>query len=979
VSAIVLLSGAVFGQGTSSQYSDYKWATKLADAPYGFDDMAESVFNRMASSSKVEEKLLGRTGIADLKRKQARSAVGLDAKLKLLDEAIVAIRGVKKEWPNKAAPEYFDVIFKVADMLQQRGEIAMESALDPATAPAKSDELKNKASGDFTEAKTDLDAIRQQFKNVSAETDRANWEVRAQAWLTYNTLLIAEAEAAKDGSVQQGTALAEAARELDDFVLEHESGDDVQSMLYALFGQIYSGKVARLRKEMDKAIASYESVLGYVKWDTGGEIDGAVQNLVELAYLEMLSGLNAERRFEDTRAKGEEMERRFVAKKMDVGVRGRAARVEFARACFEAGDFGRALVVSSEVARAGRNDPSAIRAAKLISQVIASAPDKRQFDPEVLLNAAKGAYQESLADPTKRGEAVAYYRMAIPLLDRIKDEKLRYETAVSAWIRYADCLQSDGLLLEAALACIEGYRATWVAKKDLLQAEDAKAEVNRLFTKLKRAAEEFNRETKSPEGAKLTAEFNDLLAKHAPPDSVFSPGDIKFEEAQKLEREGKLDEAIKAYHEVSGKPPEYKDGLGGRFVERAIVKANGCAATAAKKLMEKRDPKALAALEAAVTGFEAYLKLAADPNRKETDPTKVQARKDAQAEAKWRLSDLKIDLAAAQTDEAKKKQMCRDVVTLLVNFEQLHPEQQNLAIFAAANRVEALLLAGDITQAKAAFVGLEKIGATHLKMGEVANKLGKAIKAGVDERKKALDPKNVAEIEKLFPEAIEAAGYYKTWLLQPGNGKSQKVLANWEAVARMYFDHGGLSAAADLYREILEKFGSLSSSKPDDLNRCRYYLARANDKLAEQLVIEGKDASRLFAETGALMSDFLMKDDSRYKAARDVWRIAARTWGGFLFKKGANLTYFPGLGDYAKAFDVWKSKIKVAAESGSEDWWEATFYQYYLALKEADINKDQKAKDDLQKSFKSLRSTSSGEFGGGKWRDAFLWLERQIL
>ena len=979
LSAMVLFSAAVFGQGTPSPYSDYKWASALSAAPYGFDDMAETVFLRMSESPKVEEKLLGRTGIADLKRKQSRTAPGLDAKLKLLDEAIGSIRAVKKEWPNKASHEYFDVIFKVAEFLQQRGETAMEAALDPATPETKSDELKNKASGDFTEAKTDLDSVRQQFKNASPETDRENWHTRAQAWLTYNTMLIAEAEAAKDGSVQQGTALAEAARELDDFVLEHESGDDIQSMVYALFGQIYSGKVARLRKEMDKAIASYESVLGYVKWDAAGAIDGSVQQLVELAYLEMLSGLNGDRRFEDSRTKGEEMERRIVVKKIDVGVRGRAARVEFARACFESGDFGRALVVAGEVSRAGRNDPSALRAAKLISQIIASAPDKRQFDPEVLLNAAKGAYQESLSDPTKRADAIAYYRMAIPLLDRITNEKLRYETAVSAWLRYADSLQSDGLLLEAAHACIEGYRSTWVVKKDLLQADDAKAEVNKLFTKIKRISEEFTRETKSAEGAKLTAEFNDLLAKNAPPDSVFSPGDLKFDEAAKLEREGKLTEAMAAYQEVSGKPPEYKDGLGGRFVEKAIVKANGCASKLAKKALEKKKPEAPALIEAAVTGFEAYLKLATDPTRVETDPTKLQARKDAQAEAKWLLSDLKLDLALVSTDEVKKKQICREVVTLLVNFEQLHPEQQNLAIFAAANRVEAHIYAGEIAAAKAAYPALEKIGGANLKMGEVANKLGKVIKTSYDEKKKALDPtKQAAEIERLHPEALEAAGYYKAWLIQAGNSKAQNVLSNWEAVARMYFDAGGHAAAAEIYREVLEKFGNLASAKADDLNRCRYFLARANDRSAEQMILESKDASRLLAETGQLMADHLMKEDSKYKNARDVWRIAARTWGGFLYKKGANLTYFTALGDYAKAFDVWKSKIKVAAEQGSEDWWEATFYQYYLASKEAEINNDAAAKDLLRKSFKSLRSTSSGEFGGGKWKEYFQWLEPKL-
>jgi hypothetical protein len=983
LSAVLALAAVpIRAQQQASPFSDYKWASGLAGPPFGFDDMAETVFNRMINEPgrSASERLLGRSGIADLKRKQARAAPDHVSKQSLFDGAVEAMRAVKKEWTDKTSPDYFDVVFKLTDVLQQRGEAAMEYALDPTTSPETSEQIKEKARGDFTAAKTELDAVRQQFRDADYERQTDQWRLRARAWLYYCIMLYSEATAAKEGSLQQGTALDEAVRELDDFILEYDSADNDESMIGSLFGTIYRGKVARARDNLENAVASYESVLNFIRWDQPGTVSGVVQLIAEQAYFELLDALNLARRFEDARERGEKMEARFAAKQMQPGVFGRAARVEFARSCFETGDFGRALVVSSEVASEGRNDPSGIRAAKLIAAIIAAAPDKRRFDPEILLSAAKGAYTEAVTNPEKRGDAIAYYRMALPLLDKIADEKKRYETAVDAWLRYADLLQSDGLLLEAAHACAEGYRATWGQKKEALNSEEGKANVGRLFTKLKRVSEEYARSTKQPSGQKVMDEFNALLMRVPPPDNVaISPGDVRFDEAQKLEREGKLEEAIAVYQEVSGKPPEYKDGLGGRYAERSIVKANGCAAKIAKRMRDKKDPGAPAAMERALSGLEGFIRLAEDAGKPETDPTKVQQRRDALAEAKWQLSDLRLDLAEFAKEEAEKAKLYRAVLDILAGFEAKHKEQSQMFPFAIANRIEAAIGLNDLARAKTEYAALKAAAPDHAKFGEMANKLGLAIRKVADEKRKTLDPKkDAAAIDALAPHYLESAGYYRDWLLQTGSSGA-KTLGNWQAIGRMFFEGGDLAAAADILRQGLERFANVSTAKPEELQICRYYLVRANDAIAEKLVREDKDASRLFSENGRLLADHLMTETSKYKNARDVWRIAARTWGGFLYEQqSGNLRYYAGVGDFARAFDVWRNYVKRSAENGSDEYWESTFYEYYLRFKLAEASGKQDDLKQIRQHFQSLKVTQP-LLGGPRYKPWFEWLDRALL
>ncbi|HYC78121.1 MAG TPA: hypothetical protein VEI02_10890 [Planctomycetota bacterium] len=991
-SAVLLLACSAAVAQSASKYSDYEWAEALAGPPFGFDDMAEVIFTKMtsdASRSEVE-KLQGRMGVANLKRKQARNATGIDSKLKLFDEAVKAIKEVKKEWPDKQKDEYFDVVFRAVDFLQDRGELAMESALDPETDPSKVDSLKQKASSDFTEAKNDLASIREQFKDAKedgSEAEVAKWRLKNRAWFTYCVMLYSEAMAAKDGSVQQGQSLSEAANQLEEFILHNEDDENVEKMLGALYGQVWRGKVLRASKNIPEALTSFEGPIAVVRWDNKAPLDEVTQGLVELAYFELLDTLNAERRFDDARVKGEELEARAKLKQMTLGVRGRAARVEFARACFETGEVSRALEVAGEIARDGKNDPSGQRATKLIAQIISSTPDKSQFSPVVLLNAARGAYVDRATDATKREEAIVYFRMALPLLGQIKSEAERVQAAAEAWFKYGYCLMEKDLLLEAANAFAEGYRTTWGARKELLQNDEGKQYAGELFTRWKKTAEEFQRRTKSPQAQAMLDEFSLASRNMPPPDTLaFSPGDAAFEEAAKLEKAGKFQEAADKYQEVCGKPPEFTDGLGGRYKERAIVKLGVCRMQVAKRLADKRNPEAEGALKAAVASLDGFLKRVEDPRFTETDPLKLEERKVAQAEARWRISDAYLSLAEIAKDDAAKRAHLAAAVKAVEGFEATFAGQQSLAMFAVANRVEALIALEQLPKAEEEYLVVKKLGADHAKVAETAQRLGKALRDGAEAKKKGLDPKiQQMQIDALKPQFLRAASYYREWIRNPG-GQAAKKFDNWSAVAYYFFDAGDMASAAELYRAALDQFGNTTKADPGQLQAARYYLLRANDQMVDELVSEQKDPTRLLSENARLLSDHLMKPTPegaataggkkfQYHLQLDVLRIAGRTWGGFMVRRGGAWAYLPAMGEYQKALEVWNDIYK-RAERGSDLDWESTFYRYYLLHKLNQLSNSNL--DQVKKLFATLAATTQRDFGGPKWKPWFEWLERQL-
>ena len=111
-----------------AQFGDYEWARGLT-REYAFDDMAEKVFNDLLSGPGRTgvEKQQGRLGLAEMKQLQARTAGDLETALVLFEEARTLMQGAVKDWPEKNALEYYQAIFSLADLLQERGEMAMNA------------------------------------------------------------------------------------------------------------------------------------------------------------------------------------------------------------------------------------------------------------------------------------------------------------------------------------------------------------------------------------------------------------------------------------------------------------------------------------------------------------------------------------------------------------------------------------------------------------------------------------------------------------------------------------------------------------------------------------------------------------------------------------------------------------------------------------------------------------------------------------
>ena len=102
--------------------------------------------------------------------------------------------------------------------------------------------------------------------------------------------------------------------------------------------------------------------------------------------------------------------------------------------------------------------------------------------------------------------------------------------------------------------------------------------------------------------------------------------------------------------------------------------------------------------------------------------------------------------------------------------------------------------------------------------------------------------------------------------------------------------------------------------------------------------------------------------------------MGAVIYGGYFIKEGLQVKWIPALGQWKKAYELWKL-LRGRAESGSDDWWNATFYLFYTVIQDRKT-RGQKVVD-IRKAFESLKATSP-DLGGAKWKPLFEWLDRQI-
>ena len=320
-----------------AQFGDYEWARGLTKE-FGFDDMAESVFNDLVGGAarSAVEKQQGRLGLAEMKQVQARGTSDLETQLGLFDEARKLMQSAVGSWPEKNTIAYYEAIFSLAELLQERGERAMTAVTGNKVDKAKAAEITKTAESDYSRAEMELKKVRDAMGEPDPAEARQKWRVKNRAWYLMCLLKYNKALTGKPNSAKRTIALNDAAMMLEEFILENET-DDNEAMLGALYGYIQLGRVRAALQEPDEAIGNFSSVIDQIVWedpdDSNYRLHPSIQGLAELSYFRLLEYLNEEKRYAETMRYGVEMEQRFKGMALAFKKLGRAARVEPSLTC----------------------------------------------------------------------------------------------------------------------------------------------------------------------------------------------------------------------------------------------------------------------------------------------------------------------------------------------------------------------------------------------------------------------------------------------------------------------------------------------------------------------------------------------------------------------------------------------------------------------------------------------------------------------
>jgi hypothetical protein len=976
VLAVLLAAvAAAPGQG----YTDYEWAKGLA-REYGFDDIAERILEAMVKGGgrSAADQQMGRLGLAELKASQAQRTGDLAAQLALYEEARQIMQQVVGSIQDRNSPEYQKAIFAYVDLLQEKGEKAMSAVADGRVPEEKADEIRRSANADYARAEGELEKIRTTLAGADASQNREKWRLRNRAWYSLCLLQLNKAMTHRKGGAQRALELAKCRQTLEEFILENENSDDDEALLGALYGYILMGQVCKELGEEHDAIAYFSSVFDQI--DFSSRLHPAVQPLFERALYHLFSYQNELKRFDSVKARGKDVEERYRKFGMEFGLYGRAARVALAQARLQTGDMNGALAIAAQVTEAGGNDGAARLANQLISDILGSAQDKTQFSADIVASAARGAYSRG---KEKREEALRYYQLVTQLLDKVRNEQDRSELGAEAWYRIGSIHYLEDRFLEAAAAYREGALKFASVKKDDLGSN--------LVKYWQRSLELAFRATGSAEAKRLLDQCKEwqvqsgVGATKARGSILYDQGRDLEAEALALDRDGKSEEALAAYDKALQKFRE-SVAAGGPDQERALIKAAKIGQRVGKIHLRRKDKaRALPLIAKARDEFESFLRFAADPAQKLTDPQLIAGRESARAEARYNIAEGNRILAEDESDPEVRRKLNEQSEAILDGFEKDHAGQRSLALFAVAERLAARLALGKLEAAEADLLVLKGLDPTHTLTVRAILDVGKALRTDAEAALNQAIGKarpgdgpawTAVEASAAFQAARPAwkrvCDHYRDWLLV---GPSERF-SDWDAVSAMYWMGGFMEEAGDLVAQALQRF-DLSKASKDDLVKlqARGLVAWVRQAQAKDAAGDADGAGRLWNQAGRA-ADVLMTDE-RYGKMPPMIRLAAITYGGYVGRQQGLPKLFPALGKPGKALSLWENLTRRGQATGDHDLrWEGTFYHYLTAMQQqkAEGRGDLRA---LRERLISLEATSP-ELGGEQWKPLFDWLKRQM-
>lgn len=970
-----------------AQYSDYDWAMAL-HKEFEFDDMAESILTDMVEGSDrtATERQQGRLGLAELRASQAREEGDVDKRLELFARARDIMGQAIKQWPDKDTDAYYQAVFAYKDVLQERGEAALEASQKMTYPEDRRQKYKDEANNDFLKAEILLTDIMDRYEDVTlgeSETSRRKWFRRARAW--YDLCYLSYQKALTLQKVDQLETLIEAARQTEDFILEMER-DDPRAMLIALYGYLLAGRIQAAMENHDSAMSFYLSVTEnpLVIWER--KLEPAVQGLMERAYWLLLSHLNDRQRYEDTVKYGRAMVERWEKLDMRFGSRGRGAYVQLAEALFRLGSTNEALDIATDVAETGSEDASGVLANRLIAEIIAATPDKSRFSPGVILSAAQGAWSRG---EEFRDEAVRYYRILLQVVDQIEDEAARADAGGEAWYRLAYAAYRKDQVLRAAFLAREGARRHTASKTWA-------PELVKLW---ERGVALFRNRAGTESGRRLVQECQSWqLANAGKLDMRISQGEIYYEQAgqqeakaERLAESGNIEAAVEAYEEAAalyGKSAE----AGGPDKERAMTKMARTKLNTGRIYLERgQNAEAVRLMEEAKKDFHAYLEFARDPRNELTRADFKMAREDAVAQARYFIARANSLLDNVVEDPGKREALAEETVEVLRGFADDHsPERQKSLVLASLLlRLFAQLDLGHVEDARSTYMRMRAIdpSADNTRKGGavVAKRLREPLKEEWEELTGGVDPDEPAAwaevrekpgFEELRAELMKVNNLYRDWLKSSKKASSDPT--NWYAISKYYWDLAAWPQAAELLQEALSRFNNSAKADPKRLRFMRYWLLVALFNQAKSASIEGDTdkAARLWREAGEL-ADRLLEAD-RKVSADEVRRMAAIIYGGFVHDApGRPITWYPATGRYDKALELWNTIREISRAKGQSDdtYYEANFYLFHTAFRKR--RADGEPIDDIKKRIEQQEMVIG--FGGPKWERYYRWLKDEML
>lgn len=979
-----------------SKYNDYTWARGLYKE-FGFHGYAEKVFRDMLEGSKSSptERQQGRLGLAEMQQDRARRADGFAKAMPLYEEARKLMKEALTNWPDKTSQSYFDAVFTETGLLVEYGEYAMEAAKTQGLSPEMTEQAQTTAKEVFARAQTTLVELRDSMGSPNPEAERAKWRVKNRAWYEYCNVLKNEALTHKPGSSRFVFGLDTAASELEGFIIENET-DDEEAFLGALYGYITLGQVYAALGQEDDAIANISSVLDQFLWEDpenpNYRLHPAVQALAEKVYYELTKYLVSIGRYGQAVARGEEMIGRWAKMKMDFKAFGRAAMVSVAEARLRSGDSSGALALAARVVDEAGGDGTGSLANRLVAEIIAGAADKTRFDPAIIRSAAKGAF---FSGEEKRAQALDYFRLFLANASGIEDEDERTFAVAEAWYLLGRGLRYEERHLEAAFAFEEGYKVGLNITRDDLGAELAKY--------WKGTVDGLANGVRSNALSELQSSVNAYLVAHQPDEGglAISPGDIKYQEGRKAEREAealikadKLDQAIQRYRDAAKLYNEAAD-FGGPKKERALIRKARTGMDIGKLLIQQgKDAEGKKLLDDTKKAFRDYLAFSENPENRLTDPAAAASRTTARGEARYSIANLNSILMPDEKDksagaEARRKALNEDTIAVTKGFEtEFGASQKSVTMAVLYLRQEAHLSLGRMEEAIADYEAMAALDATTRRTLIGAYRVGAALRDTVkDEWDKLIGKvyphdEDWAEVTEKpgFAETKatmrKALNFYEVWLT---GGRGSDDFKNWNFVSGQVYRLGDAKRSAGLLRTTLERFGAKSSTSASDILAIKRKLLFCNLEIAQAAESRGDDATAqgLWAESEALLQD-LRAEGSQYANYASTLRAAAIVTGGYIAQVEGVIKYFPAQGKFDQAVDLWKKieAIEKSQNPGGDGWWEAkfyTFYAYFQSLR----NRGQSTAD-VGKLIQTLKATAGKDYGGKSWLRFFDWLERQV-